>query len=183
MARTLSLVIVLLAAATALAGNGAGELSLDRGAVTSVITSQLPASRVVTVAGLGQVTVRFDPPQTVDFLEGTVEARLGLRLVEAGVSGTVLFRLRPEVDTKSATVRLRATRAKGEGPFALIPDVATLLPPITMPHRFDWVMANQSGVRTAMGVQIQEVVVRADRLVIRMGLRADTIEVRAGARP
>lgn len=169
--------------ASAAGPNGAGELSLDRGAVTALVAAQMPTRQRVDVPALGAVTLAFTPPQAVDFVDGGLQARIGVKVLEARTEGTVQLRLWPEVDAAKQVVRLRTTRAVGEGPLAVLPDFASLLPPIELPRAFDFVLISREGQRTGMNLQIQDVFVKQDRLTIRMGFVARPIARAAQPKP
>jgi len=171
--RALPLVAALAALAAAPAAAGTAEVSLDGAAVASFLAAQLPPPTKVATP-LGTITAKFVAPESVLFVDGTVEARLGLRLVEPGIAGAARFRFRPEVDEKAGVVRLAVVRAVGEGPLAVLPDVAALLPAPRQPTVFRWALGAKDGARTPMRATIRRVEVREDRLVI-------TLDVEAGA--
>ncbi len=154
------------------ASNGAGELLLDRGAVTTLVAAQMPTRQKIEVPALGSVTLALTPPKSVEFFEGALQARIGVKVLEARTEGTVQLRLWPEVDATKQIVRLRTTRAVGEGPLAMLPDFGALLPPIELPRAFDFVLVSREGQRTPMNLQIEDVFVKQDRLTIRMGFKA-----------
>ena len=163
----------LTAVGAAPAAAGTAEVALDRAAVASFLAAQLPPPTKVATP-LGAITAKFVAPESVSFVDGTVEARLGLRLVEPGIEGAARFRFRPEVDEKAGVVRLAVVRAVGEGPLAVLPDVAALLPAPHQPTVFRWALGAKDGARTPMRATIRRVEVRDDRLVI-------TLDVEAGA--
>jgi hypothetical protein len=159
---------------TALAGGGAGELSLDRAAVRSLLVAELPAPVKVELPALGPVTVKLLPPDTVSFESDAVEVSLGILLVEPGLKASARFRLRPQVDSKADIVRLTTVQARGEGVLAAFPDLAMLLPPIDLPRTFDWVLMGQAGARTPVATRVESVEVQKDRVVIKLAFETRT---------
>jgi hypothetical protein len=162
--------VAVLPAGAAAAGTGTVELLLDRGAVASIIAAELPSTQRVEIQPLGQLTLRLQAPDTVDFIEGAVQARMGVRLVEAGLAGTIVVRLWPEVDRAKNVVRLRATRAVGEGPLAALPDFSALLAPIELQRAYGLVLDTRAGDRTPVLVEIEDVFIRQERLQIKLGM-------------
>jgi hypothetical protein len=166
----LALLLALLPVRAAFAGSGTVELLLDRGAVASINAAELPATQRVDVQPLGKLTLQLQAPETIDFVEGAVQARMGVRLVEVGLAGTIVLRLWPEVDRAKNVVRLRAMRAVGEGPLAALPDFSSLLAPVELQRAYGLVLDTQAGDRTPVLVQIEDVFIRQERLQIKLAM-------------
>lgn len=169
-AAVLALSAAALGAAPCVAGAGTAEVFLDKGAVAAVVAANFPPGAQVAVPGLGPVTLRFVPPEKVEFIDGAVEARIGLRVAETGLGGSGLFRFLPEVTEKGGVVRLRTIRVVADGTFGLVPNLAALVPPIDLQGAFDWNVDNRGGGQTAFGLRVTAVRVRDNRLEIRLGL-------------
>jgi hypothetical protein len=177
---TAALAVLLAAAAPpALAGDGMAEVLLDRGAVGALVAVHFPVGTEVAVPGLGKLYVRFVPPETIDFVEGAVQARVGIRVVEMGVGGSALCRFVPEVYSGGAIVRLRVTSAVPDGPLAGLPNLAGLIPPIDVPAGYAWVAPDRRGGQTAFGLKIQAINVLKDRLQLKLGLTTNPASRRA----
>ncbi len=156
--------------ASGLAGTGAGELALDRGAIASVVAAAMPGPQPVSLPGLGHVTMTLSAPGTVRFVAGGVEGDVGVRIAEAGLTGTLRLRMVPEVRAEDGVVVLRAERLTGQGPLALLPDLAALLPPIELPRSQRLLVTPRGGRPTEVTIRTQGVRVTADRLVLLFGL-------------
>ena len=78
--RTLVSILLLASAAglPAAAGNGAGELSLDRAAILGMLEAAIPPPVTVSVPGLPDLTVRIDRARDLQFVDGGVEATLSV---------------------------------------------------------------------------------------------------------
>ncbi len=164
------MLLALLAGTTlAAAATGGGELSLDSGAAAAVLAAELPAKAVVAIPPLGQVTVKFQAPETVTFRPDGGEANIGVLFVEPGLKGSVLFRLHPAVDSRTGAVRLTAVRAQGQGALAALPDMASLLRPIDLQGTFDSILDGPQGAKTKMTTRIVAIDIRNERLVIKLG--------------
>lgn len=169
--------------APCVAGTGAGELALDRGAVASLVAAGLPASRPATLPGLGRVTLALSPPSTVDFVAGGVEGDVGVRVVELALEGTLRLRMVPDVRPDDGVVVLRAERLAGRGSLALLPDLASLLPPVELPRTQRLLVTPDGGRPTEVLVSAQGVRVTADRVVLLFGLTTRTPRPDPAAQP
>lgn len=173
--------VLAMATAAADAGTGAGELSLDRGALASLIAAATPASRNFTIPGVGNVVVEMVPPKSVLFVEGGVEAELGLRLPQLAVEGMIALRMVPEIRESDGVVVLRTVRATGLGALAAFPDLAGLMPPISLPRTHDTVIQPRGGRRTQVLLTTQGVKVTEERITLLFGMA--TREVRDAVPP
>ncbi|RMF74889.1 MAG: hypothetical protein D6738_05210 [Acidobacteria bacterium] len=169
-AKRIVLACVALCGAPALAGAGAGELALDRGAVASLVAAALPAVRAASLPGVGPVTLELEPPRTVVFAANGVEGDLGVRIAELGLSGTLRLRMVPEVRPADGVVVLRAERLAGQGALAMLPDLAALLPPVELPRTQRLLVTPQGGRATELTISAQGVRVTRDRLVLLFGM-------------
>jgi hypothetical protein len=151
-------------------GTGAGELALDRGAVTSVIAAVTPGPRGMMVPGLGQITVALRPPQTVFFRDGGVEARLGLAVKELALEGDVDVRMEPQIRESDGVVLLRTVRIVGRGPLEMLPDLSGLMPPVELPRRQDLIVQPKGGRRTRVILHPQNVRIDDERMVLEFGV-------------
>lgn len=116
-----------------IAGTGAAELQLDRGAVGALLQAHLPSRVGVALPPLGKITLALAAPDPVTFLQGALETTLRVEIVEAKLSGRVTVRLVPEVDADGETIVFRPTRAQPTGDLAGLPDLAPLLPRSSCP--------------------------------------------------
>lgn len=178
-----SAVLVLLAGVPAIAGSGAGELALDRGALASLIAAATPGPRALAMPGLGKVTVELIPPRVVRFVRGGVEFDLGLRLPQAKLEGQIAMRMVPEIRENDGTVLLRTARATGLGPLAMFPDLASLMPPIELPRTHDTVVQPKGGRRTQIVLSTQKVEIQEERLVLLFGMTTKELPKDAPAAP
>ncbi len=167
---------VLLAATAvpAAAGGGQAEVFLDRGAVASLVSANFPAGTQVAVPAVGNVAVRFVPPESVAFVDGSVEARIGVRVPDLGLAGSALCRFVPEVSAAGDVVRLRVASALPDGPLSMLPNLAGLIPPIDVQGGYSWMSPDPRGGQTAFGLKILAITILKDRLQLRLGLTADT---------
>ncbi|MBP7148704.1 MAG: hypothetical protein KBD01_14295 [Acidobacteria bacterium] len=151
---------------------GAGELSLDRGAVTALLQANIPPPATIRMPPLGQVTLRLEAPEPVVFSKGGLETRIAVRIPEVGMSGDLAVRYLPVVDSEAGIVRLKPVKATPLGALGTLPDLAGFLAPVELPRTFDWIAAGRAGRRTRMTVNVQGVEVTDERLVVKLGLVA-----------
>jgi len=106
-----------LAAAAPVHGGGAGELSLDRAAITGLLEAALPDPAPIDLPGVPEMTVRVDAPDRVELVDGGVETTLTLTLTEIDWSGSLRVRYVPEVVRPEGIVTLRGVpdRYPGKG--------------------------------------------------------------------
>jgi hypothetical protein len=154
----------------ALAESGGLELALDRAAVAAIIRAGIPAPRPYPVPGIGQATIALDAPETVDFRDGGLEAMIGVRVLELGLSGRVALRYEPQLDAETGIVRLRPVRGRFDGPLSALPDIAPLLPSVSVPQQWAGELEPRGGVRTEVSVRVRDVRIGDERLFVRLGL-------------
>ncbi|UCF68049.1 MAG: hypothetical protein JSV80_01755 [Acidobacteriota bacterium] len=159
-------------ASLALAAAGVGELSLDAAAVAAVVKSGMPGPVPVSVPGMGSVTLAFEAADTVRFIDGGLESRVSVAVQPLGLSGHVAVRYEPAIDRASGIVRLHATKVQGEGPLSLLPDLASLLPPVDLPRGFRWTFHPQGGTARQMTLDVHAVTVTDERLIVKFGLQS-----------
>lgn len=162
--------LVMFVVPLAVAGNGAGELTLDRGAVAAILSANLPDPIKLSVPGLGAVSIHISPPVSVRFVEGGVDVMVGLAVEPLGLQGEAALRYVPEIDEKSGMVRFRAQKATLGGALAGFPDLAGFFPPLELPRSFDWTAQSQASSSVRMTIAVQGVVVEKDRVVLKLGL-------------
>ena len=154
--------------APVVAGNGAGELSLDRGAVAALVDLQLPGAIRAGLPG-GLAGIRIERAGPVDFRDGAVELPVRVSAPVAGVSVTLRVRYRPVVDRGSGTVRLVPSVAGGTGP-ALPFDAASLLPSVSLPRIVRQEVPGGPTGRASLAMTLQGVRVDEHRVVVSFGL-------------
>lgn len=162
--------LVLVASRPSLAAGGAGELTLDRGAIAAILAANLPAPIEISVPPLGAITIEVSGPRSVQFLRGGVEASLGIAVDPVLLRGEALVRYVPEVDAADGIVRFRAERATLGGALAILPDLAPLLPPLELPRSFELTPAGRGAQSTPMTVAVQGVAVESERVIVKLGL-------------
>jgi len=145
------------------AATGSGELSLDRAAVAAIIAAGLPSERVVPLP-VGQVTLALTPPKSIRFIDGGLEGELRVMAKELGVSGAFLLRFVPRVEGDQ--VLLDLVRATPQGAARMLPDVASIMPPVAVPNDFQWMLQLQGGEERQVSVTVSDVRVNTDRMVI-----------------
>ena len=168
--RPFALGLLLFTATAALAAPGAGELQLDRAAVQSLLRAALPETLYVSVPGVGELTVRLDPPQRLEFSDGGIEARLGFVIEPFGYSGSLHARYLPTVDRKHGIVKLIPERVTTDGTVPLPIDLAALVPPAELPRWVGGTLPTPNGGELDVRCFVQGVVVEDERLVIEFGL-------------
>ena len=149
---------------------GALELSLDRQAVAELIKAGIPGPIPVAIPGVGGATVVLEAPDTVAFNGGGLEAQIGVLVRELGFRGRISLRYVPHIDEEQGLVQLKPVRAKADGALAVLPDLAPMLPPVSVPRGFDRVLHPQGGVPTMVSVRVHGVEITDDRLVVKLGL-------------
>jgi len=175
------LALLLAVALPANATTGAGELHLDRGAVSALLQANLPSRVGVTIPALGEITLALSLAEPVNFVDGALDAVLGVELVEAASRGRVALRLVPEIDAEAGTLRFRPLRAQPLGDLAGLPDLALLLPPVELPRVFDWLApaSGRGGQPTRFSVAVQGVEIGKQRLVVKLGMATREVAPRA----
>jgi hypothetical protein len=166
----LLLALALAAPVPAAAGSGSGELHLDRGAVASLVAAGMPESVPLQMPQLGSMTLQLSPPTSVRFVDGGVEATVGVRMVEASLRGEVGLRLVPVVRPRDGALLLRVDRAVGTSELGVLPDLAALLPEFELPRVYESLLQNPSRGDSLMTITLQRVEVRSERLVLEFGL-------------
>lgn len=169
--KTRALLILLLALSSpTIAGVGAAELALDRGAVAAIIAMATPEPRQFTLPGAGTVTLAIRPPSNVRFVDGGIETAIKLVVKELGHEEPVTLRLEPRVREEDGVVELVATRVQAEGLLAMVPDLARLIRPVELPRDFESVFQPKGAAKTQIFVAVQRVRVTDERLILELGL-------------
>ena len=171
MFRTLTILAVAsLLTAPAAAGSGAGELSLDRSAVATLLRSATPARVPVEIPGIGAVELLLRPPQVVEFVEGGIEGSWRVELAGLGYGSLVAIRLVPRTDPLTGTIRLQVEWANPEvlppGAF----DLAMLLPVVELPRALQGTLPGAADPASGVVLHLHGVELLGDRMVIRFGL-------------
>ena len=149
---------------------GVAELSLDKAAVRSLLVAATRKPLSVEVAGWGAVTLQIEPPATVQFVTGGVEADLVVLLVQQEISLGLHVRYEPQVDARHGTVSLAAVEAIPDSPLPLDIDLAPLLPAADLPRRLAWNLDGPAGDSIPIQALVQGVVIGDERLVVQLGL-------------
>ena len=170
--RALVSTVLLLATAgqPAAAGNGAAELSLDRGAILGMLEAVLPPPATVSLPGLPELTVRIERPRDLQFTDGGVEATLSVALDELGYTGSLRVRYVPEVLRPEGIVTLRAVSAIPESPVPVTLDLARFLPEVPLPRAMSWTVDGPGGGAVELTCLVQGVEVGEHRLVVQLGV-------------
>ncbi len=168
--RWLSAAVVAMLGLGMVQAQGVAELSLDRGAVRSLLAAALAQPVPVAVAGLGALTLHVEPPQKVHFRQGGVEADVTLRVEPLALQVDMAVRYEPQVDAASGVVSLQAVSAVPRVPLPLDADLAALLPPLDLPRRWSLPLHALLNSPSPMQVLVQGLSVEEDRLVVRLGL-------------
>ncbi len=153
-------------------GTGVGELSLDRNAIVALMQTAMPRELTFGVPGVGEITVKVEPPRRVDFHDGGVEVRLIFSVEELQATGAVEVRYVPQVEPTQGQVSLVAETAVPDLSLPLGIDLAPLLPPVKLPRSFGWSLEDLSGKSVRLQCMVQGVVVEDERLVIQLGFLA-----------
>ena len=172
-ARTILIGLFVLAVAsggTAHGGGGAGELSLDRAAITGLLESALPGPTRIDLPGLPELTVRIDAPRSVDLVDGGVETTLTLSLEEISWHGSLHVRYVPEVVRPEGIVTLRAESVTPELPIPVSFDLNRFLPDVPLPRALRWTVDGPAGRPLELTCLVQSVEVGEERLVVKFGL-------------
>ncbi len=177
------LLLLAFASPLAVAGTGVGELSLDRGAVAAIVSANLPRTIQLAVPGMGNVSIRMSPPDSVRFVDGGVDVLLGLFVDAVGLQGEAALRYVPEIDEKSGIVKFRTVKATLGGALGGLPDLAGFFPALELPRSFDWAAEGNSSAASRMTVAVQGVAIEKERLVVRLGLVTRPLSKPAGAGP
>jgi hypothetical protein len=152
--------------------DGAGELSLDRGAVLSLMTAAMPRTLMLVVSPAEEVTLAIQPPSRLEFVDGGIEAEITFTLEELSFSTPIRIRYVPEVEPRHGLLRLVATEAV---PDLLLPvpvDLAPLLPVVDLPRSFTWSLKSHAGQAVPVRCIVQGVEIGEERLVVRLGFAA-----------
>ncbi|MDQ7006523.1 MAG: hypothetical protein Q9Q40_04765 [Acidobacteriota bacterium] len=160
------------------AAPGLGELHLDARALRAVVAGHLPGPVSVTVPGMGTATLRLIAPRELRLVRGGIEGRFGLRVDAFGLEGSADVRYVPEVLRQEGIIRLRAERARAEGVLALLPDLASVLPPVDLPRVLEWPAPDPEAPRVSMRLYVQDVRITDRAMVIRFSLQARPLQAR-----
>jgi len=172
-ARTILIGLFVLAVASggaAHGGGGAGELSLDRAAITGLIESALPTPTRIDLPGLPELTVRIDAPRSVDLVGGGVETTLTLSLEEISWHGYLRVRYVPEVVRPEGIVTLRAESVTPELPIPVSLDLKRFLPDVPLPRSLSWTVEGPAGRPLQVTCLVQSVEISDERVVVKFGL-------------
>jgi hypothetical protein len=151
-------------------GGGAGELSLDRAAITGLLESALPGPTWIDLPGLPELTVRIDAPRSVDLVDGGIETTLTLLLEEISWSGSLHVRYVPEVVRPEGIVTLRAESVTPELPVPVSLDLNRFFPNVPLPRSLRWTVEGPAGRPLELTCLVQSVEVGEERLVVKFGL-------------
>lgn len=158
------------------ADGGAGELSLDRRAVATLIGHGMPPTIDVRLGGLGALTARLGPPRELTFHDGAIEAILPVAVVDPAVSFDLDVRFAPDVDRERGIVRLLPERIAPIGSALPGLDLRSLVPPVELPRTVGGRFAAPAGGNVELSAYVQRVRVLPERLVIDFGLVARAAE-------
>jgi hypothetical protein len=156
--------------AAAIAGRGAGELSLDRSAVAALVDAGMPRAVPLSLPGLGDLTLELHPPRHIAFVDGGVEGRLSVRLAGLRYETGVHVRYIPEIDRRTGVIRLQPVQAEPERLPPMPLDLAPLLPAIPLPRGSAWSLPGIAERTLQVQLHVQGLSVEDDRLVIEFGL-------------
>jgi len=169
----LAVVLPVLAAAhggPAAAGNGVGELSLDREAIRGLLDAALPPPATLSLPGLPDLIVRFESPRGLELVDGGIEAVLGVVLEGIGYRGALRVRYVPDVERPEGIVTLRPDSAIPDVPLPVALDVRALLPAVALPRAMSFNVEGPQGRSLEMTCMVQGVEVRDERVVVHFGL-------------
>jgi len=164
-------------------GGGAGELSLDRAAITGLLESALPTPTRIDLPGLPELTVRIDAPRGVEFVDGGVETTLTLSLEEISWHGSLRVRYVSEVVRPEGIVTLRAESVTPELPIPVSLDLKRFLPDVPLPRSLRWTVEGPAGRPLELTCLVQSVEVGEERLVVKFGLLSSAALPPNGGRP
>ncbi len=145
--------------------------------MTELVAAVLPRPIVIGLAGAGEVTVRLSPPRTVEFREGGIEADLTVKTTTFEWTGEIHVRWEPRVEPIEGALSLVVTEARLDAALPFAVDVASWLPPVELPRRFDLDLG-VSQLPLPITAYIQSVTVGTDRLILAFHVRK-TFESRA----
>jgi len=183
-ARTILIGLFVLAVACPVhGGGGAGELSLDRAAITGLLESALPGPTRIDLPGLPELTVRIEAPRSVDLVDGGVETTLTLSLEEISWHGSLHVRYVPEVVRPEGIVTLRAESVTPELPVPVFLDLKRFLPDVPLPRSLRWTVEGPAGRPLELTCLVQSVEVGEERLVVKFGLLSSAASPPDGGSP
>jgi len=161
----------------AVAGSGVAELTLDRAAVSALLSASLPRSKTVSMPGLGEVRLTIEALEELRFLDGEIHAvvTVGLRalaLGEASVTGRVRVRYAAEIERTTGTARLVPQSGRPMAPLRLDFDFARWLPAIDLPRRMNWSLPLGEGPAIELSMFVQGLEIEAERLRLDLGMVA-----------
>ena len=152
--------------------DGAGELSLDRGSVLSLMTAVMPRTLGLIVPQAGELTLGIEPPSRLEFIDGGIEAELTFTLEELFFTSPIRVRYVPEVEPRQGLLRLVATEAIPDLPLPVPVDLAPLLPIVDLPRSFSWSLQGFAGQAVPVRCVVQGVEIDDERLVVQLGFAA-----------
>jgi hypothetical protein len=154
-------------------GHGAGELSLDRAAVAGLLRSALEEPLEREVPGVGRVTLRIQPPRSVGFVDGGIEARVEVAVEPPGLTAALDLRYVPAVEPLHGVVLLEPRSAIPDAPLPLPLDLGAWLPPVRLPRMMDWELPLEDGRDAgalAVTCYVHDLTIDEDRLTVSFGL-------------
>ena len=154
------------------AGDGVGELSLDRVAVATLIRYSTPGTIEVRVPVVGTVSARIGPPRRVELREGGIEAVLPFELTEPSLAVDLDVRFVPTIDREQGTVRLVAERVVPMGGSLPGLDLRSLVPAVELPRTLGGNVATPAGASVELTAFVHGVRISDERLLIEFGLVA-----------
>jgi len=150
---------------------GAIELSLDRGAVRSLVGAVASGRIEMKAPALGDVAIVVGAPGPVAFREGGVEVELPLALEPLNLRVTATVRLEPQLERSTGIVRLVARELVLGGALPLKLDTAAVVPPVELPRRVGGTFAGPRDVTLELDGFVHGVRVEDERVVVELGLR------------
>ena len=157
-------------AGPATAGQGVGELSLDREAIRGLLAAALPPPTALSLPGLPDLVVRFETPRRLELVDGGVEAVLGVVLEGVDYRAALRVRYVPEVERPEGIVTLRPDSAIPDVPLPVAIDVRALLPAVALPRAMSFTVGGPPGGSLELTCMVQGVEVREERVVVQFGL-------------
>lgn len=165
-------VLGLLACVPVVAGVGAAELTLDRGAVAALVEAALPEPLELSAPGIGRVTLEVFAPKKLLFVDGGVQVTFPLLVPEIDWSTRIDVRYEPEIEPLTGTVRLVSVSAVPDLPLPFRVDLAPWLGAIDLPRRLDWELELSEGHKLDVICFVQGLRVGPERLHIELGLKS-----------
>jgi len=154
------------------AGDGVGELALDRTAVATLIRYSTPSRIEARLPAFGEVSAALGPPRDVRLVDGGIEAVVPLAVERPALSIELDARFVPVVDREAGTIRLVADRVVPLGASLPGLDVKGLVPPVELPRTLGGEVLAPGGDTVRLSAFVQGVRVTDERLIVEFGLVA-----------